>query len=64
MERFVGLIGIFIIFLIVFLMSNNRKAINYKTVGMGFLLQIIFVCKVKPPKLTLFTSFDGFFCLT
>lgn len=49
MERFVGLIGIVIIFLIVFALSNNRKAINYKTVGMGFLLQIafaIFIFKV------------------
>lgn len=42
MERFIGLIGIVVIFLIVFLMSNNRKAINYKTVGMGFLLQVLF----------------------
>ena len=41
MERFVGLIGIVVIFLIVFLMSNNRRAINYKTVGIGFLLQIL-----------------------
>ena len=49
MERFVGLIGIIVIFLIVFAMSNNKKAINYKTVGMGFLLQIafaIFIFKV------------------
>ena len=49
MERFVGLIGIIVIFLIAFLMSNNKKAINYKTVGMGFLLQIIlaiFIFKV------------------
>ena len=42
MERFVGLIGIIIIFLIVFLMSNNRKAINYKTIITGFILQILF----------------------
>ena len=42
MERFVGLIGIVIIFLIVFLMSNNRKAINYKTIITGFILQILF----------------------
>ncbi len=49
MERFVGLIGIVIIFLIVFLMSNNRKAINYKTIGIGFALQwllAIFIFKV------------------
>ena len=49
MERFVGLIGIVVVFLIVFLMSNNRKAINYKTIGIGFALQwllAIFIFKV------------------
>ena len=49
MERFVGLIGIIIIFLICFLMSNNKKAINYKTISIGFLLQwflAIFIFKV------------------
>ena len=49
MERFVGIIGIITIFLIVFLMSNNKKAINYKTVVTGFILQIllaVFIFKV------------------
>ena len=49
MERFVGLIGIVVIFLIVFGMSNNRKVINYKTVVTGFILQIllaVFIFKV------------------
>ncbi len=49
MERFVGIIGIFAIFLIVYLMSNNKKAINYKTIITGFILQIllaIFIFKV------------------
>ena len=49
MERFVGLIGIIVIFLICYGLSNNKKAINYKTVGMGFLLQILlalFIFKV------------------
>jgi len=41
MERFVGLIGIVFIFVIAFLMSNNKRAINLKTIGMGFLLQIL-----------------------
>lgn len=41
MERFVGIIGIVAIFLICYSISNNRKAINFKTVGMGFLLQIL-----------------------
>ena len=49
MERFVGLIGIVVIFLMCYALSNNKKAINYKTVGMGFILQIslaIFIFKV------------------
>lgn len=49
MERFFGLLGIVLIFGISFLMSNNRRAINYKTVGTGFLLQVllaIFIFKV------------------
>ena len=53
MERFVGIIGIAVIFLIVFLMSNNRKAINYKTVITGFILQIffaLFIFKFPPGK--------------
>lgn len=41
MERFFGIIGIVVIFLIAFFMSNNKRAINIKTVGMGFLLQIL-----------------------
>ena len=49
MERFVGIIGIVVIFLICYALSNNRKAINYKTVGMGFILQIalaLFIFKI------------------
>lgn len=49
MDRFIGIIGIIVIFLIAYFMSNNKKAINYKTVLMGFILQIslaIFIFKV------------------
>ena len=49
MQRFIGIIGILVILLIAYLMSNNRKKINYKTVGIAFLLQVslaIFVFKV------------------
>ena len=49
MDRFVGIVGIIVIFLICYGLSNNRKAINYKTIGMGFLLQIalaVFIFKV------------------
>ena len=41
MERFTGLLGIVLILGVAFLMSNNRKAINYRTVGVGLLLQVI-----------------------
>ena len=49
MERLVGLIGVIAIFLMCYALSNNKKAINYKTIGMGFLLQIslaVFIFKV------------------
>ncbi len=49
MERFTGFIGIFIILGLAFLFSNNRKAINYKLVASGLLLQSIlavFILKV------------------
>jgi CNT family concentrative nucleoside transporter len=41
MERFIGLIGIVLILGIAYLMSNNRKAINFRTVGMGLLIQAL-----------------------
>lgn len=49
MDRLFGIFGIILVFGIAFLMSNNRKAINYKAVGTGFLLQIllaVFIFKV------------------
>lgn len=42
MERFIGIIGMVILLAIAFVLSNNKKAINYKTVGVGLALQIIF----------------------
>jgi len=49
MERFTGVLGIVLIFGIAFLMSNNRKAINYRLVITGFAIQIllaVFILKV------------------
>jgi CNT family concentrative nucleoside transporter len=49
MGRFTGLIGIIIILGLAFLWSNNRKAINYRLVITGLVLQIalaIFILKV------------------
>lgn len=41
MERFTGVIGIVLILGLAFLLSNNRKAINYRTVISGLLTQIV-----------------------
>ena len=49
MERFIGIIGMVILLVIAVALSNNKKAINYKTVGVGLALQItlgIFIFKV------------------
>lgn len=50
MERFTGLLGIVLILGIAFAMSNNRRAINYRTVGVGLLLQAglaVFILKTE-----------------
>lgn len=41
MEKYTGIIGIALIFAIAFLLSNNRKAINYRLVFSGLGLQIL-----------------------
>jgi len=53
MERFTGLIGVVLIFAIAFLMSNNRKAINYRLVFSGLAIQIslaVFILKIPVGK--------------
>lgn len=48
MDRFTGLIGVVLILGIAYALSNNRKAINYRTVGVGLALQFglaVFVLK-------------------
>ncbi len=49
-----GLLGIFAMLLIAFCMSNNKKAINYKTIIVGLVLQFllaVFILKFEPGKL-------------
>jgi CNT family concentrative nucleoside transporter len=41
MQRFQGLIGVVLILGIAWLVSNNKKRINYRLVGSGILLQIV-----------------------
>lgn len=55
MERFTGLIGIAVIFLIAFLLSNNRKAINYRLVLSGIALQVLIAVLVL--KVSFITNF-------
>jgi len=53
MERFTGLIGVVLILGLAFLLSNNRKAINYRLVGVGLLLQFglaVFILKTDTGK--------------
>ncbi len=42
MQRFIGLIGVIVILLIAYAMSNNKKKINYRTIAMALLLQVLF----------------------
>jgi CNT family concentrative nucleoside transporter len=49
MQRFIGIIGIIVILAIAYLFSTDRKRINFKTVGMGLLLQValaVFIFRV------------------
>lgn len=51
MERFTGLLGIILILGLAFLASNNRKAINYRLIISGILLQVtiaFLVLKIPP----------------
>jgi len=60
MERFHGILGIILIFGLAFLMSNNKKAINYRLVVSGFALQILIaVLVLKVPFITAFFAFLG-----
>jgi CNT family concentrative nucleoside transporter len=49
MDRYFGLFGIAVILIIAYLMSNNKKAINFRQIGVGLLIQVVlavFILKV------------------
>ncbi len=53
MEDFKGLLGIIVILGIAYLASNNRKAVNYRLVVSGLILQVVIavlILKVEPVK--------------
>lgn len=60
MDRFAGLLGVVILLGIAFLMSNNRKKIDYKLVGWGLSLQLFFALFIlkTPVGLPFFNFFD------
>ncbi|MEQ1665080.1 MAG: nucleoside transporter C-terminal domain-containing protein [Bdellovibrionales bacterium] len=45
-ERFTSILGIAVIIGISYLFSNNRRAIRWKSVGLGLLLQIVFIIAI------------------
>ncbi len=60
MERFTGIIGIIVLLGFAYLISNNRKQINYKLVSVGLALQMgfaLFILKT-PLGLPFFNFFD------
>src|SRR5688572_4243398 len=60
MERFTGIIGIIVILGIAFLLSNNRKAINYRLVVSGIGLRLVIALLVlKVPFITDFFAWLG-----
>jgi concentrative nucleoside transporter, CNT family len=62
MERFTGLLGIALILGIAYALSENKKAINLRTVGMGLLLQFalaLFILKTAVGA-ALFKAVGGF----
>jgi CNT family concentrative nucleoside transporter len=42
MERWIGLLGMVVIIGIAWLVSNNKKKVNWRLVGMGMLIQVVF----------------------
>ncbi len=46
MDRFQGLVGILVIFAVLIALSSNRRKINWRTLGVGLLLQVSFALLV------------------
>jgi CNT family concentrative nucleoside transporter len=61
MERFIAIIGMLVLLGIAFILSNNRKKIDYKLVGWGLGLQMIFALFIlkTPIGLPFFNFFDS-----
>lgn len=56
-QRFIGVIGIFVLLGLAWLLSNNKKKINFRVVGWGLSLQLLFaliILKTGPGKAVFF----------
>ncbi|OPJ54857.1 NupC/NupG family nucleoside CNT transporter [Alkalithermobacter paradoxus] len=51
MERFISFVGIFVLLAICYLVSENRKKIDLKLVGIGVLMQVIFALIILKTKI-------------
>ncbi len=62
-DRFRGIFGIFVLIFLAFLLSNNKKSINWRTVGVGLGLQIIIALSVLKVGFirTIFEGISSFF---
>lgn len=62
MDRYIGVVGIFAILGIAFLLSDNRKAVNYRVVAIGLLIQLVLAYGVlKVPAVERVFNFLGKF---
>ncbi|QGU95917.1 NupC/NupG family nucleoside CNT transporter [Clostridium bovifaecis] len=61
MSRFIGILGLIILLGIAYLLSNNKKAINWKLVGIGITLQVTFALLILkvPVGRRIFESLGG-----
>lgn len=61
MSRFIGILGLIVLLGIAYLLSNNKKAINWKLVGIGISLQVTFAILILkvPAGRKVFESIGG-----
>lgn len=61
MDKIIGIIGLFVLIGIAFLLSDNKKRINWKLVSIGISMQVIFALLILrfPPGRKLFESISG-----
>lgn len=61
MDRIIGIVGLVVLILIAYLLSDNKKKINWRLVGIGILMQVVFALLILkfPPGRAVFEAFSG-----